>query len=1568
MQLGDLNGDGLSDIWQPANGEAHIWVNTGNGQFVLKTLPYDSSHLFTPLSGGTAQQGKLIHTAFVDYDADGRLDILEHWKGPDDFDRLNVLLRPDGLLQALIPTVSPHDLVFHSLGSDGAVFDAPFNMVGDLDGDGNPDLFGPEQQLFFGSGLKNQLLKSIKDGSGKVIHVQYDLPTTYTATCSDVWPEKCLKHMRGLVSFHDEGFVNPSDAVGGGVTVERSVSYTYANARVNVTGHGWLGFDHRTVTRASTGLGISEKVATDFWPVARFTPAGAPATDLSAPYLYPLAGMTKRVVIDQPTGTEHPLEDLPTTRRETVDNTWVVKLSADNRPFPFLSSRDTASWSQTISPVLNGPPSDDNDNGHLRSECVETNLTVDGYGNVLTRDVSCQNQRVDDPPVDDTFITTQFAPDRVSWLVGNPELITTVSSRNTADQTQVVDPEYDANGLLQSVTRAPLAQDSTFAHTSYARNEFGNITHISKVVKNGDAERVTDIAYDADQVFPFTVTASTGEHTLTTTVLFNNRFGGISKLVDPNGVAVRHAYDSLGLLASTVGPSGTTTYAYGAEAVTPVHTPAGVIFPTLQVSIESEGVTGTFGGATVEEQDPYGRLVRTRSQGFGGDPVITERAYDARGRVIGTSAPHLADAAEIPVTAYGYDFLDRPVQIDHAVWSGTSATVVSSAFRQYASVATLGADNLKWLSGLDCGNNTAPTDCATDVTLSIDEEGQSNVVLTDYAGHVVRSIDGENLQTVAHTSNYQYGPFGRLLGILDNANNATGFVYDDYGRLTSHIDPDTNGVTYTYNGFDEVSTSLDSKSQLRQFNYDTLGRLRSIFDAVAGETTWDYDDGENALGQLTHSSSPPTPDNPLGQQIDYTYEPATPQHHRALPKTVSYLIDGVPYSVGLAYDDLARPDTIDYPQIGSGAPIRAKYTYDSQSGSLASVTENGSGTERPIWKIDSAFQGYLPQQETFGNGAVTTFDYDSDRRWLNALHTTLAGNTVQDLSYSHYENGQVHERITPEKTEEFTYDAVGRVASLLTNGIGTATPYHYDPVGNITLRGAVASTYQTSSPHLVNQVGANTYHYDANGNLEARTGPDVPGGSQSFAYTPFDLPKVIIKGSGANETVTELDYDADGSRVVRRDAFGSRHFVAGLYERLQSPTGATLEEHFRLSAGSGVVAEIIRKPASEETFYFHQDHLGTPETISDNTGNVTHQEYGPFGELIGNPPFISTNTTRIGFTGQQQDNDLALTDMGGRLYDPIAARFTTADPVMQAPFWSQGLNRYSYVANDPLNMTDPSGFDWNPDPTSQLNDFFGTWDDAPSSLSSETASSATASSAGSTVVGTTVAALTVLNGAMNVIDDFTSPAFTGSRGGTYQGAAPSASPNSTGHNPQGSQATMNSKGIPGPPSAADARRDLHIPDRRVAGGGGEEDIDDDADWDEIVNGPRLEPERNPFGTTAEQELRDEIMPYRMRPVPRTAVRRAATAGDTQFRTANDALREALQRHGIDPSTIEVKLMYGKNPNLVGPQGEPWEIVRGLNSEGKVIEVPHHANGHFFEDANEFELPHYEGPNGEHLSY
>jgi hypothetical protein len=48
--------------------------------------------------------------------------------------------------------------------------------------------------------------------------------------------------------------------------------------------------------------------------------------------------------------------------------------------------------------------------------------------------------------------------------------------------------------------------------------------------------------------------------------------------------------------------------------------------------------------------------------------------------------------------------------------------------------------------------------------------------------------------------------------------------------------------------------------------------------------------------------------------------------------------------------------------------------------------------------------------------------------------------------------------------------------------------------------------------------------------------------------------------------------------------------------------------------------------------------------------------------------------------------------MNGRIYDPTLGRFLQADPHIQAPKNSQNFNRYSYVLNNPMSYTDPSGY------------------------------------------------------------------------------------------------------------------------------------------------------------------------------------------------------------------------------------------------------------------------------------
>jgi RHS repeat-associated protein len=65
-----------------------------------------------------------------------------------------------------------------------------------------------------------------------------------------------------------------------------------------------------------------------------------------------------------------------------------------------------------------------------------------------------------------------------------------------------------------------------------------------------------------------------------------------------------------------------------------------------------------------------------------------------------------------------------------------------------------------------------------------------------------------------------------------------------------------------------------------------------------------------------------------------------------------------------------------------------------------------------------------------------------------------------------------------------------------------------------------------------------------------------------------------------------------------------------------------------------------------------------------------------------------------------------LVHLNGRVYDPLLARMTSADPTVSDPMNPPGWNRYSYVGNDPLAFTDPSGFSWF---SSFFNSFFNSF-------------------------------------------------------------------------------------------------------------------------------------------------------------------------------------------------------------------------------------------------------------------
>ncbi|MGB0185152.1 MAG: glycoside hydrolase family protein, partial [Opitutales bacterium] len=126
--------------------------------------------------------------------------------------------------------------------------------------------------------------------------------------------------------------------------------------------------------------------------------------------------------------------------------------------------------------------------------------------------------------------------------------------------------------------------------------------------------------------------------------------------------------------------------------------------------------------------------------------------------------------------------------------------------------------------------------------------------------------------------------------------------------------------------------------------------------------------------------------------------------------------------------------------------------------------------------------------------------------------------------------------------------------------------------------------------------------------------------------------------------------------------------------------------------------------AGTDRTYFHYDPLGSLLATSHGDANNpatlgTLKErfsYDAWGKARSpddwhSPASPDRSSTDRGFTAHQMLDELGLIHMNGRIYDPDTARFLSPDPYLQAPANFQNYNRYSYVLNNPVSMTDPSG-------------------------------------------------------------------------------------------------------------------------------------------------------------------------------------------------------------------------------------------------------------------------------------
>jgi len=155
------------------------------------------------------------------------------------------------------------------------------------------------------------------------------------------------------------------------------------------------------------------------------------------------------------------------------------------------------------------------------------------------------------------------------------------------------------------------------------------------------------------------------------------------------------------------------------------------------------------------------------------------------------------------------------------------------------------------------------------------------------------------------------------------------------------------------------------------------------------------------------------------------------------------------------------------------------------------------------------------------------------------------------------------------------------------------------------------------------------------------------------------------------------------------------------YERRWAK-GEPVEHVLTVNGTDGPVAQIVYTDAPNDpgrTLYLHREALGSVGLVTDNDGGEYERTYfDPFGAKVdayGAAMSPEMGDVKLGFTGHRHDDELGLIDMRGRVYDATQKRFLSPDPHVTDPVFGQNYNRYSYVLNNPLRYTDPTGF--NPD-------------------------------------------------------------------------------------------------------------------------------------------------------------------------------------------------------------------------------------------------------------------------------
>ncbi|WP_407651713.1 polymorphic toxin-type HINT domain-containing protein [Actinoplanes sandaracinus] len=821
------------------------------------------------------------------------------------------------------------------------------------------------------------------------------------------------------------------------------------------------------------------------------------------------------------------------------------------------------------------------------------------------------------------------------------------------------------------------------------------------------------------------------------TVDTNPYWGSVTKQTDPNGqITADVDYDAFGRVArvwelgwtraaNTTKPSAQYEYKFAANRDA---------YPYVR-SQTLNAAANYITSYQITDALLRPRQTQTLSKGGSGHRVVTDTIYDEFGRAATTYGAHAEHGAPSGVLWWEPEWSVPTV----------TKTVFDRASRPTTSIFLSGnnIDNLveKWRTTTayegDLTKVTPPRGSTPTTTLT-DIDGR----VTALRQHTTPAgVNGAYTETT-----YTFNRKGQQTKVTDSDKNEWTNTYDLKGRLVHSTDPDKGNTSRTYTDYDELESTTDARGEKLWYVYDDLGRKLAVRDDSATgplRTAWKYDalsDGISvARGQLTQSIRY----EPAGSANAYKWQVRS-FNGRYQPTGVNYVIptaetglDGT-YIVGYGYAGATgEPTTLSYPAGGGLVTEQLTTHYNPATGMPARLATSLTGSDGTMATTNFTAYGERTgsnYQMPGGQFAQDTIYRDEGTRRISRTvveRQTVAG-TVSDRNYDYDEAGNIlsieeKPAVGAGEKQCFRTDTLGRLATAWTPK--PELPCTTDPtLGDLagpaaywqdwtftntgsrkteTTHAAAGNTVRDYTmpnggpnvirPHAVTSMTTTAgsqpptttqYRYDANGNMTCRPTAgstnndcDTNTNSQTLDWNPEG--KLATVTVAAN-TVEASVYDADGGRLIRRDATGTTLYLPGQEIRREGTTNTGTR--YYSFAGTTFASRTASSAITDLTWLF-SDHQGTQQiSINAGTQAVTTRRQTPYGGERGtNPMWVNKKS----FVGGDID-PTGLINIGARRYDTALGRFISVDPLMDLTD-PQQWNGYNYANNSPITKSDPTG-------------------------------------------------------------------------------------------------------------------------------------------------------------------------------------------------------------------------------------------------------------------------------------